>query len=188
MKILKLKQFFFLFVILPVLTLTVFNAEQSYGQEINTDECIRLQNCFLEYEKKINQCFGGELIDRFIPRLTHKFGITTLEVEWAEMDALHIQFVSEPDQHIFIVIYGGKINKLNEFKERSNRLVYYLTENRHIPKEKITVVNGGFRENFEFEFWLSPSGKIFPPLSPTVDVEKVKFKGKMKPLPYELGN
>ena len=104
------------------------------------------------------------------------------------LDGLASDFRNRNQAQIFIVIYGGKTNKKGELKERANRLVNYLTENRKIHLDKISVINGGFREKFEFELWFSPSKNIFPPLSPTVNVEDVKFKGKMKPLERELGN
>jgi hypothetical protein len=38
---------------------------------------------------------------------------------------------------------------------------------------------GGFREKFSVDLWLSPVKSSYPPITPTISPEKVRFKGKM---------
>lgn len=161
-----------------------FNPLKINAQELE-DKCEGLVSKAAQTYK---ECFGGDIVIEFTPKLVEAFGITSLEDEWAMLDGLSSEFKNRNQAQIFIIIYGGKVNKKGEMKERADRLVDYLTENRKIDLEKISVINGGFKERFEFELWFSPSKNIFPPLSPTVNVETVIFKGKMKPLERELGN
>ncbi len=188
MKIIRLKNSLLFFVILigGLILISILGVRQLSAQKVITDECADSLEKYFQFKKNYNECFSGELVDEFVPNMVGHFGITNLEEEWLNMDSLNVRYRNDSARQIFLVVYGGKTNKSGEIKERTKRLIYYLTENRHIPKEKITIINAGFREKFEFEFWLSPSDKIFPPLSPTVDVEKVKFRGKMKPLPLDL--
>lgn len=154
------------------------NAQQS------EDKC---EDFLSKYARIYKECFSREIIDEFAPKKFDEFGVINLEDEWARLDGFAASFRNSSEPQIYIVAYGGKVNKIGELKERTNRLIYYLTQNRRIESKKITIINGGFREKFEFELWLSPSEKIFPPLSPTIDPERVKFRGKMKPLPLDLG-
>ena len=156
---------------------------QVKAQANKEEEYEKLYECYRNY---YNECFNNLLLD-FSPRKIDQFGIVGLDDEQARLDNLAIEFRNNPKLQIYVVIYGGKINKVGELKERANRITKYLIQNRQLDLKKITVINGGFREKFEFELWLSQSEKIFPALSPTVDPERVIFKGKMKTLPVELG-
>ena len=160
---------------------------KTFAQETEEDKC----NAFIDkVAKSYKECFGGDILYEFTPRLIDSFGVVNLEDEWAKLDNIaqtYRGFFVKGSQ-LFIIVYGGKTNKKGELKERTDRLVNYLTTNRMVETKKISVIMGGFREKFEFEIWVSRSEKIFPPLSPTINVESIKFKGKMKPLERELGN
>ena len=104
------------------------------------------------------------------------------------LDIFKQELNSNPDSVGFIVVYGGRVNKFGEINARAKRMTNHLFNDLKIDPKRVKVIQGGFRENFEFEFWTSRVKSNFPPLSPTVDVEKVIFRGKMKPLPTEIGN
>lgn len=118
------------------------------------------------------------------PYLINKFGVTNSEVEAANLDVFFTELNNNPDSVGYIVGYGGRTNKFGEFKERTKRLETYIKIRKYDPS-RIKIVHGGFREKFEFEFWISPIKDSFPLLSPTIEPEKVKFKGLMKPLHIE---
>jgi len=164
--------------------LFTFSVTKLIAQEAKGDKC---DNFFNEYSKVYRECFKGNIKDEFAPKQIDTFGITTLEDEWRRLDSFMIEYRNKPDSHIFIVVYGGKINKRGELKERPKPVLWYLINDRKVEPGNITVINGGFREKFEFELWLSPSEKISPLLSPAIDIENVVFRGKMKPLPVILG-
>lgn len=69
-------------------------------------------------------------------------------------------------------------NALNRAKEVPN----FLATVYQVPKEKVVLLDGGFRENFEIEIWLVPKGATPPSPTPTVDAKNVKFaKGEPSP-------
>jgi hypothetical protein len=163
------------------------------AQDNQEDKCTKVALAFgstfkelYKLEKEFVACGGSTVRDFFIPQQLDKFGLIGLDGEWARLDNLAIQLQNDPESLAYIVIYGGKINKYGELKERPKPLVHYLTTKRGIDPKRIKIIEGGFREKFEFELWTSQSEKMFPPLSPTVEPEKVIFRGKMKPLPVDF--
>lgn len=166
----------FLFAVLTSVLIFGLYASGLYAQ--TNDKCDQTIDCVQKFYK---ECTGNEFLSDFEPKLVDKFGITGYEDEMARMDSFYMQLNGNPEGVGYIVVYGGRVNKYGEFRERVKRLFTYIKERKYDPK-RITVVNGGFREKFEFELWTSPIKNSFPPLSPTIDPEKVKFRGIMKPL------
>lgn len=160
------------------------------AQETKEDKCVKFfetQAKTLEaLQKTYSECIGVPIAEQYVPTEVERFGITNLEYEWARLDMLSTMLDNDPKLIAYIVIYGGKTNKYGELKERPKPLIHYLTNKKGIDPKRIKIIEGGFREKFEFEFWTSQSEKMFPPLSPTVEPEKVIFRGKMKPLPVDF--
>lgn len=128
-------------------------------------------------------CFYSEFVDSFSPQLIESFTTDKVnhEDEMARLDSYLAQLNLNPSSTGYIVVYGGRTNKYGEYDIRVGRIKDYIAF-RSFDDSRIKYVNGGFREKFEFELWLSPRVKnAFPPISPTIAPEKVKFKGKMKP-------
>ncbi len=50
----------------------------------------------------------------------------------------------------------------------------YLVTSRGIDQSRITVLNGGFREEDCVELWVVPSGAAAPAATPTVDAADVR--------------
>lgn len=119
------------------------------------------------------------IFERFRSSITH-------EDEMGRLDNFLVGMQNDSDLTGYIVVYGGRINKYGEWQERVKRIHNYIKYRRKFDISRIKSVHGGFREKFEFELWLSPIKNSFPPLSPTVSPEQVKFRGKMKPLDSEL--
>ena len=148
-------------IILPViLSGIVFKVTAQSTEQV---KCLDSIGCYQKYYK---ECYEVVLQD-FTPVLVHSFGIVTLEEEWAKLDNLTTEwnnrYATNRNWRIFIVIYGGKVNKIGELKERTRPLLYYLKETKKFDITSVIVVNGGFRKKFEFELWVSPSEKIYPP-------------------------
>lgn len=162
-------------VVILILSLSVL----VFSQENKEDKCGKLSDCLQSFYK---ECLNDEVINQFVPKDVDKFGVVNYEDEMARLDNYYVELNNNPNAVGFIVVYGGRVNKFGEFKERVKRLQTYIKERKYDPN-RIKVIQGGFREKFEFEFWVSPTKKSFPPLTPTIEAEKVKFKGVMKPLP-----
>ena len=151
----------------------------NFAQTAKTDKCDKAAECLQTF---FRECYDESFLETLAPKQVDSLGIANYEEEMARLDNYFISLNNEPEDAGFIVVYGGHVSKFGELKERVKRLQTYIKKTGFDAK-RITFVQGGFRQKFEFEFWISPTKKAFPPLSPTVDVEKVRFSGKMKPLP-----
>lgn len=192
------KEYYFFWkklIILFSITCLVFGTSEPYSTKAQDqeDKCTKISLAYGKYLGELNaleesfvECGGSRLKEFFVPRQVDKFGVINLEDEWARLDAFAIALRNEPELLAYVVIYGGKRNKYGELKERPKPLVHYLINDRKIEPERIRIIEGGFREKFEFELWTSYSDKMFPPLSPIISPEKVIFRGKMKPLPLDM--
>lgn len=161
------------------------NANEANAQTDTTEKCIELS---FSVEKFYKECSDEGFPNSFSARNVDKFGIVGLDDELARLNAFMQELNSNPDSVGYIVVYGGRVNKFGEINARVKRVTNHLFNDLKVDPKRVKVIQGGFREKFEFEFWTSRVKGNFPPLSPTVDVEKVIFRGKMKPLPTEMGN
>lgn len=89
-----------------------------------------------------------------------------------------------PSNTAYIILYGGRINKLGELdahlKGIGASLFYHGVEER-----KTVFVKGGFREKLSIDFWIVPENACPPLPTPTIDFEKVRFRGfSRKIVPY----
>lgn len=150
------------------------------AQETKQEKCDKLADCMQTFYR---ECYNDDFLNDFSPTLVDDYtaGNSTEEIEMLKLDGF-IQFLQlKPQSTGYIVVYGGRTNKYGEYDIRVERVTGYTFGTKAQDRNRIKVVHGGFREKFEFEFWTSPIKNAFPPLSPTVAPEKVKFKGKMKP-------
>lgn len=113
------------------------------------------------------------------PVLIESFGILQHETEMAILDKFVQMFNGSPALDAYVVVYGGKTNKYGELDARTSRIKNYLLDYRKLDPSQIKFLMGGFREKFDVELWLSPVKNSYPPVKPTISLEKVKFKGKM---------
>lgn len=117
------------------------------------------------------------------PVMFDKFGILNHETEMAVLDNFAQEVnSSQGAADAYVVVYGGRANKYGELEERTKRVKNYLLGFKKLDPSRVMFVTGGFREKFAFEMWLSPVKNSYPPLSPTVSPEQVRFRGKMESL------
>lgn len=141
-----------------------------------------------------------------------EFGILACGDMMARMDALFDEYKQNPESEIYVIYYGARYRrklvdydkKKKEFSKlelsyphrddglnRAKAIPLYLTtysgysENyRNSIKDKIKLIDGGFRENLEIELWLVPKGAELPRPTPLIDEKYIKFrKGKPYPIP-----
>lgn len=146
--------------------------------ETKRENCEKLADCLESFYK---DCYGKDYLDSLSPKLVDSFNAAiNQEDEMSRLDVYLTELQNNEKATGFVVVYGGRTNKFGEYDERIGRIKKYIRV-KNFDQSRIKFVNGGFRENFEFELWTSNINNAFPPLSPTVAPEKVKFKGKMKP-------
>jgi hypothetical protein len=116
-----------------------------------------------------------------------EFGDTNCEDEMAHLDNFAIQLLAEPDKDGVLIFYGGRrsrgrLPKRGEAAARAARLKPYLVQRRGLPAEHISIINGGYADQWRVELWIGPRGVGLPTPSPSVPASKIKFrKGKVRP-------
>jgi len=124
-----------------------------------------------------------------------EFGDIKCEDEYARLDNFAVQLQHEPQAKGVIIFYGGKtfrgkLPKRGEAEARAARLKPYLVGRRGIPTKQVTVINGGYAEQWRAELWVVPPGASMPGIGEpggytSVSVNKIKFrKGKANPRDY----
>ena len=127
-------------------------------------------------------------------KLVDKFGDVCCEDEKARLDNFTVQLQNEPEAHGYIIVYGGRrhnypscqrsnsmLPRRREAEARAARMKPYMVDLRGLSSNRVTVINGGYRESFEVELWIVPKGVIPPVPTPTVQPREIKFrKGKAR--------
>jgi hypothetical protein len=93
------------------------------------------------------------------PRLFDQYTDLRFNDEKARLDNFAIALQGEPGAQGYYVIFGSCEG---EADQRSARAVDYLVNNRGIDRSRITVVNGGCREQLTVELWIRPTGAAEP--------------------------
>lgn len=94
----------------------------------------------------------------------------------ARFDNFTIALMREPDSKGYVIIYGGKYGRRGETQAWINASREYLSETRGVAKNRLTIVNGGYREQIAMQLWIIPKGASPPAATPTVQAKDVRFK------------
>lgn len=118
----------------------------------------------------------------------------------ARLDNFAIQLQNDPTVTGYIIFYGGKsyhhivynrrtkqyvgvqlLPRRGEAKVRIDQWTSYLTDSRGIDRQRLEVIDGGYREDPTIEYWIAPSGAKPPTPTPTLTEKQIKFrKGRVK--------
>ena len=104
----------------------------------------------------------------------------SLNDQKARLDNLAVELQNDPSLRAYIIAYGGRMSPLGQVEKLMSRAREYLVAHRGIDASRLTVVNGGFREEDSVEAWLVPSGAAPPQPTPTVQMSEVKPKPRRK--------
>jgi hypothetical protein len=117
----------------------------------------------------------------------------------ALMVSVYKDHKKSPEADIHVIYYEGKSEEVFVTNKKMNaeekklvrprrgnalnraREVPLFLEALKIPREKVVLIDGGFRENFEIEVWIVPKNGFPPQPIPTVAAKDVKFQNG-KPL------
>jgi len=132
--------------------------------------------------------------------MTDIFGTFSCEDIKTRLENFHVILTEEPKLRGVIILYEGKQAKYIYNREGKSAIRYippsfgesaFLTQEmqeilifKKLPIENFLFIDGGFRENFEVEFWIVPNGAKMP--KPTPTLETIKYR-KGVPLKIECG-
>ena len=111
-----------------------------------------------------------------------EFGNSNCEYEAAILDYLTsvLQSGWSMQLQVYVVMYGGRAGRRDEALARGARIKAYLVQTRGIAAERVTVLDGGYRDELSGELWLSPQGAGAPVMTPTIDRRYVTIKGQAR--------
>jgi hypothetical protein len=92
----------------------------------------------------------------------------------ARLDNLAVELQNDPTAATYVIAYGGRTSRIGQADLLGDRARDYLVAQRGIDQSRITVMNGGFREEDCVELWIVPSGATLPQPSPTVQAGDVR--------------
>lgn len=99
----------------------------------------------------------------------------------ARLDNLAVALQNDPTATTYVIAYGGRTSRIGTADLLGTRAQDYLVAQRGIDQSRITVLNGGFREEDCVELWIVPSGATPPQPTPTVQAGDVRPARTMAP-------
>lgn len=84
------------------------------------------------------------------------------------LDTLGAELARIPQLHGYIIAYAGRKSRREEAKQMAQDARRYLIETRMIPPDRITAIDGGFREAAQYDLFTQTPA--FPPPTPTPTV------------------
>jgi hypothetical protein len=96
----------------------------------------------------------------------------TFDDQKARLDNLAVDLQNDPSTRAYIIAYGGRMSPLAQVEVLMSRARDYLVTQRGLDASRLTVVNGGFREEDSVELWVVPSGAAPPRATPTVPARR----------------
>lgn len=108
------------------------------------------------------------------PRKFDEFPSISFDDDKARLDNLAIELQNAPTAQGYIIVYGGRTSRPGLADRLGARAKNYLVNTRGINPNRLTVVNGGYRESDYIEIWLVPQGAQPPRPTPTVQPGDVR--------------
>ena len=100
----------------------------------------------------------------------------TFDDQKARFDNLAVELQNDPSTRAYVIAYGGRMSPVGQVEKLMSRAREYLVTQRGIDASRLTMVNGGFREDDSVELWIVPSGATAPQPTPTVQAGEIKRK------------
>ena len=120
----------------------------------------------------VNTSFAQPEATRFIET---RFSGCDYEVSHLNQFLGHLQ--NQFELRGYIIVYaareGSRVNTALAYGERMKK---YLDTSREFDRERVTVIDGGFREKLSYELWLASPVAESPKPKPTVAKERVKLR------------
>lgn len=89
-----------------------------------------------------------------------------LKSELARLDNFALNLQGAPDNKGYIIFYAGRRTPIREAHARAKRAKKHLVNVRGIASKRITVIEGGHREEFTIELYIVPDDRPAPSPSP----------------------
>ena len=98
----------------------------------------------------------------------------TFDDQKARLDNLAVELQNDPTTRAYIIAYGGRMSPVGQVDKLMTRAREYMVNQRGISASRLSIVNGGYREEDTVELWVVPSGASAPQATPTVQAGELK--------------
>jgi hypothetical protein len=105
-----------------------------------------------------------------------EFGYMNHENYSARLDNIAVELQNKPTSQGYFIFYNGRKSLPGAAFRYMRRLQNYMDNVRGIEASRMTILDGGRREEITVEFWISPPGIPAPVPTPTVPVEPTRTK------------
>ncbi|MCA1850024.1 MAG: hypothetical protein LC672_02945, partial [Acidobacteria bacterium] len=102
------------------------------------------------------------------PKCFDCFPVTAFDDTKARLDNMAIELQNTPSAQGYIIAYAGRSSRAGQADRLIKRAKDYLVNERGIDANRLSVINGGYREGDYFELWVVPQGAEPPQATPTV--------------------
>ena len=114
------------------------------------------------------------------PRPFLKILTRNKEAVRSRLDELSFELENNTQVRAYIVTYAGKKSYRGEAKRMADEARRYLIKERMISPNRVFAIDGGFRENAEYDLFTLPSYIESPTPTPTVASNEVQILGTRK--------
>ena len=120
-----------------------------------------------------NSQFTGTVRVAGPPTKVGEFGELSVEKENEQLAAF-VSALPQANDHVVVIAYAGR-SSVRGFSANSLRRIKNQISAGGIPGERVSITDGGFREEPAFELWLVPEGSEPPRATPTVDRKEIVY-------------
>ena len=108
-----------------------------------------------------------------------EFGVVPDEVVTRNLKTL-ANFLSQSPDNLWLIVYSGRNSERGFATSWVKRLKAELAANG-VSLQRITAIDGGYREEPLFDFWMVPPGADAPRPAPTIDRREITAPKPAKP-------
>ena len=112
---------------------------------------------------------------RIIPPATKfvEFGVIDDQTRKKHLDAVSARF-SQSREQLYLIVYAGR-RSARGFAQDWLRAIRDALSTSGLPPRRISAIDGGFREEPHFEFWIVPRGADPPRPTPTIKPSEIVY-------------
>jgi hypothetical protein len=101
----------------------------------------------------------------------------------ARLDNFTLELQQAPDAKGLVAFYAARHKFPGWVGRRAHACLDFLVEGRGLGASRVSLINGGPRDETRFELWLVPAGAAAPPVKP-FDLSML-MSGEKTPLPFD---
>lgn len=126
------------------------------------------------------RCHGFPPYDGGVAEYTTYDSFTSSDDEQtrARLDNFAVQLSQVPSLKGYIIAYAGRTGKKNQGISMARSASRYLIQKRGITARQVTALDGGFREEAQYDLFLLPRSSRPPAPTPQISSDEIRISGR----------